>query len=109
MTNWNKYPDRQLNKERFLDILTSAWSLSMTIQNITSGFRATGIYPFDKNAITEIAYAPSELTFLEIPDETERNEDFDDPGVYEPGPSTSGLNAPGPSNSGLKAPGPSTS
>lgn len=31
----------------------------MTINNICSGFRATGIYPFNKNAIPVEAFAPS--------------------------------------------------
>lgn len=56
---WDQHPDRRLNKERFSDIFTPVWGKCMTISNICSGFRATGIYPFNKNAIPEYAFAPS--------------------------------------------------
>ncbi|XP_030746596.1 uncharacterized protein LOC115875316 [Sitophilus oryzae] len=56
---WDKYPDRKMNKERFSEVFTPVWSRCMTMANITHGFRATGIYPFDKNVIPEHAYGPS--------------------------------------------------
>lgn len=56
---WEQHPDRKLNKERFSDVFTPVWGKSMTISNICSGFRSTGIYPFNKNAIPEHAFAPS--------------------------------------------------
>lgn len=56
---WDQYPDRRLNKERFSDVFTPVWGKCMTISNICNGFRATGIYPFNKNVIPECAFAPS--------------------------------------------------
>lgn len=57
-----QHPDRKLTKQRFGKIFTKVWSKCMTQENITNGFRATGIYPYDPNAIPEEAYAPSALT-----------------------------------------------
>lgn len=37
--------------------------------NVASGFSATGIYPFDPNAIPECAFASSELTRREVAEE----------------------------------------
>ena len=38
---------------------------ALSIANITNGFRATGIYPFDSTAIPDSAFAPSLMTFEE--------------------------------------------
>lgn len=59
LSYWDQNPDRRLNKERFSDVFTPVWTKTMTINNICSGFRATGIYPFNKNAIPVEAFAPS--------------------------------------------------
>ncbi|XP_074032075.1 uncharacterized protein [Leptinotarsa decemlineata] len=55
-------PDKKLTKARFNIILTTVWSKCMTHSNITSGFRATGLYPFNPHAIPETAFAPSVLS-----------------------------------------------
>lgn len=68
---WDKYPDRKMNKERFSEVFTPVWGKCMTISNITHGFRATGIYPFDKSVIPEHAYAPSFPTRKEEEDDAE--------------------------------------
>ncbi|CAB3221942.1 unnamed protein product [Arctia plantaginis] len=39
----------------------------MTKDNIISGFRATGLFPYDPSAIPEEAYAPSVLTLMPDP------------------------------------------
>jgi hypothetical protein len=53
-------------------MLTKAWNNSITVENIKSGFRATGIFPFNPAAIHEDAYAPSTLyetsTSTDVPD-----------------------------------------
>lgn len=59
---WDQHPDRRLNKERFSAVFTPVWEKSMTVANITSGFRATGIFPFNPSAIPEEAFAPSILS-----------------------------------------------
>lgn len=43
--------DKKLTKARFNIIISSVWSKCMTHSNITSGFRATGLYPFNPQAI----------------------------------------------------------
>lgn len=58
-------PDKKLTKPRFNIILSKVWSKCMTHSNITSGFQATGLYPFNPNAIPEIAFGPSAVT--EVP------------------------------------------
>lgn len=62
LTYWDQHPDRRLNKDRFSDVFTPVWEKSMTVANITSGFRATGIFPFNPNAIADEAFAPSTLS-----------------------------------------------
>uniref|UniRef100_A0A2A4JD70 HTH CENPB-type domain-containing protein n=1 Tax=Heliothis virescens TaxID=7102 RepID=A0A2A4JD70_HELVI len=60
--------DKKLTKARFNTILRSVWSKCMTQDNILSGFRATGLYPFNPQAIPETAFAPSILTEVPAPD-----------------------------------------
>lgn len=48
------------------------WEKCMMISNISNGFRATGICPFNKNAIPEHAFAPS------LPTHQDENEEVDD-------------------------------
>lgn len=45
----------------------------MTHSNITSGFKATGLYPFNPQAIPETAFAPSILTEAPAPDGAQEN------------------------------------
>ncbi|XP_028034695.1 uncharacterized protein LOC114246399 [Bombyx mandarina] len=58
-------PDKRLTKARFNVILSNVWSKCMTHNNITSGFKTTGLYPLNPQAIPETAFAPSLLT--EVP------------------------------------------
>ena len=44
-------PGRVITKYQFSAIFSQAWSKGMAINNITSGFRNTGIYPFNPQAI----------------------------------------------------------
>ena len=44
-------PGRAVTKFLFSKLFSEAWSKGMTISNICSGFRCTGIYPFDPSAI----------------------------------------------------------
>lgn len=65
--------DKKLTKARFNVILSSVWSKCMTHSNITSGFRATGLYPFNPQAIPETAFAPSILTEAPAPNGEQEN------------------------------------
>ena len=42
----------------------------MTISNIQSGFRKCGIFPFDSNIIPDHAFAPSDVTNVEMGDQS---------------------------------------
>lgn len=58
----SEHPDRKINKNSFNKIFTRVWSKCMTNSNITNGFRAVGLYPFNSDAIPEEAFGPSVLT-----------------------------------------------
>ncbi|XP_039760048.1 uncharacterized protein LOC120633772 [Pararge aegeria] len=62
-----QHPERKLTKARFTKNFSKVWSKCMTKDNIISGFRATGIFPYDPSAIPEEAYAPSVLTLIPDP------------------------------------------
>lgn len=59
---WRTFPGRNITKERFGKLFTPCWNRSLTIENVMSGFRVTGIYPFDKTVIPIEAFCPSEVT-----------------------------------------------
>lgn len=49
-------PTRTINRLQFGKLLTEAWSKSATVNNAISSFRATGIIPFNSDAIPEYAF-----------------------------------------------------
>lgn len=55
-------PLQSVNKWTFPAHINTAWISSFTEGNIKSGFAACGIYPFNKDAVSKKAYAPSEPT-----------------------------------------------
>ncbi|KAJ2951388.1 hypothetical protein O0L34_g13531 [Tuta absoluta] len=67
----SQHPERTVNKTSFNVILSKVWPKCMTISNITSGFRATGLYLYDPDAIPEEAFAPSALSELPNPTSNE--------------------------------------
>ncbi|XP_060571241.1 uncharacterized protein LOC132729485 [Ruditapes philippinarum] len=67
-TAWNAEVDDfvkqtgiSLGHAQFLRIFGKAWKSSIRSDNIVSGFKATGILPFNPEAIPEAAFAPSDL------------------------------------------------
>ena len=44
-------PDRLITRYQFSALFGQAWFKGMTMQNIISGFRTTGIYPLDRSAL----------------------------------------------------------
>uniref|UniRef100_A0A6P7GVK5 Uncharacterized protein LOC114343427 n=1 Tax=Diabrotica virgifera virgifera TaxID=50390 RepID=A0A6P7GVK5_DIAVI len=63
MKYYSVYRDRVITKQRFGAIFSTVWDKTMTPSNIKSGFSSTGIYPFNPEAIPEIAFAPSTITY----------------------------------------------
>ncbi|XP_026328035.1 uncharacterized protein LOC113236244, partial [Hyposmocoma kahamanoa] len=57
--------DKKMTKSTFNKIFSQVWPKCMTHSNIVNGFKATGLFPFNPEAIPEEAYAPSILS--EIP------------------------------------------
>ena len=47
------HPSQVITKFQFSALFSEAWSQSMTISNITSGFSTTGVYPFNPKAILD--------------------------------------------------------
>lgn len=62
MDNWMRDP-QNANKSMTVHVLPSmvsyAFPKAFTPANITSGFRCTGIYPFDRSIFTDIDFMPS--------------------------------------------------
>lgn len=56
---WTMHPDRKLTRTRFGEILSIIFPKAMSSQNLQSGFKATGIYPFNSDILPDEAYAPS--------------------------------------------------
>lgn len=67
MLFWTNRPHHKITKFHFGSIFSKAWAKAATPVNVSSGFRATGIYPFNSNAIPDDAFAPSEVTFRKAP------------------------------------------
>lgn len=61
---------RTISKRTLGKIFSKVWKRTTTPANVSSGFMATGIYPFDPNAIPENVFAPPELTSREVAEET---------------------------------------
>jgi hypothetical protein len=59
---FNRNKSSDVRKSDFGTIFSRVWTRAMTTRNIMSGFRATGIYPFDPHVIPEKAFAPSAVS-----------------------------------------------
>jgi len=64
----NEYPGVVVSKANFCGLLSKAWNKALSFDNITSGFKACGIYPFNPDQIPPQAYAPSSLYVVEEED-----------------------------------------
>lgn len=56
------HPGRTLDIYNIALCINSAFEKSTTMKNIQAGFKATGIYPFDKNIFTDDDYLVSAVT-----------------------------------------------
>lgn len=52
-------PGRVITRYDFSQLFSNAWSKAMTITNVVSGFKTTGIYPLDRSTILPITYPES--------------------------------------------------
>ncbi|KAI4462960.1 hypothetical protein MML48_4g00018285 [Holotrichia oblita] len=79
---WEKYStaSKTLKKDNFGKILDPVWKQCMSISNIQSGFKSTGIFPFDPSVIPEVAFAPSMLTFRSLDETIEQKNGNDSSG-----------------------------
>lgn len=59
---WTNKPYHTINKTTFRSIFSKVWPKAVSPKNIMTGFRATGIYPYDLNIIPGTAFAPSGIT-----------------------------------------------
>lgn len=57
----NASPENTVNKKSWPGLFRQSCERALTPQNITSGFRATGIHPLDRTAIPSDALAPSKV------------------------------------------------
>lgn len=57
----NNSSHRTINEFPFGQIFSKVWLKATTVSNVIAGFRATGVHPYDPNAIPDIAFAPSEV------------------------------------------------
>lgn len=55
-------PTRKISRLQFGQLLSQAWSKAATVENAVSAFRATGICPFNPEAIPDYAYLEAEET-----------------------------------------------
>lgn len=56
------HPKRSINIYDIGGLTERAFAQSMTVGNITSGFRSTGIYPFNTDIFTDADYVPADVT-----------------------------------------------
>ncbi|XP_060801206.1 uncharacterized protein LOC132901931 [Amyelois transitella] len=70
-----QYPGRVMDQYDVAKLVSQAYLRSATPQNALSGFRASGIQPFDRYAIGEEYFAPSAVYNREVqPQEPHRND-----------------------------------
>ncbi len=68
-------PGCVVSKFQFSSLFSQAWSKGMTINNVVSGFRSTGIYPFDRNAVLSKLPTSAEASTLSSGGETSSGSD----------------------------------
>ena len=59
LREWNRlHCGQQISKKGFLELLFPAWRKSMNVTTIQAGFRDTGIFPFNPDAVNYKKYFP---------------------------------------------------
>lgn len=55
-------PNREIRTQGIGALTERAFVQSMTVDNITSGFRATGVFPLNPDIFTDANYVPADVT-----------------------------------------------
>lgn len=70
MDGWMRsHPRRTVSIYEVPELVKQAFLSAMSPTNITSGFRATGIFPFNRDIFPEEDYAPSMVTYRANPED----------------------------------------
>ncbi|XP_057709153.1 zinc finger protein 40-like isoform X2 [Corythoichthys intestinalis] len=85
-------PGRTVTIYQIPGLVNQAFMSAMTPRNITSGFRVTGIFPFNRDIFPDEDYAPSMLTDRSNPEKPSTSTPADLPGLSHEEPTT-GLEA----------------
>lgn len=76
---------RSVSIYEFRELVKQAFLSAMTPTNITSGFRATGIFPFNRDIFPEEDYAPSMVTDRANPEQSSTSAAANLPGTSHDG------------------------
>ena len=57
-----EHPGQAVTKFQFSRLFAKAWACGMTMSNIIAGFRVTGVYPLNRNAISLPSVEPESLS-----------------------------------------------
>lgn len=57
----NLFPGTVVSRSNFCTLLNKSWGKAMTAENIQSGFRACGIFPFNPSEVPADAYLPNSV------------------------------------------------
>lgn len=94
----NQNPGRRITRLSFGNLLNKAWGKAASAENAISGFKATGVVPFDPTAIPDYAFIgdstaiPNSLSVNPptetLPDPTDMEENIENESLVTPGTST---------------------
>jgi hypothetical protein len=102
-------PTRKINRLQFGKLLAESWAKSATVTNGVSAFRATGIYPFNPNAIPDYAYLGQPPEQPLVDNTTEKNMPSNSRATNHSEPSTSNQQLRDFDSTPTKSPKPTTS
>lgn len=67
------HPNNDINKQTWPRVFKAAWEASLTVDNIKTGFLATGIFPFNPAVIPESAFLASDPFDAPLPENENNN------------------------------------
>lgn len=85
-----KNPGKVVTRYSFSPLFNEAWMKSMNVKNILSGFRVSGIYPLNRNAVkfpkkpeTSLTSAASSIKYIPLLTPSKRSRHQPQPSLYE--------------------------